>query len=167
MNYLQQISDIYNEFDITPTDQEILNVYDHFKNHDNPTNKIKTYILKQNICKLLTKQSISDPIKFLRDKKIMTCLSSERFGTNGTDFAGALKDKIYLSVNKQWTKDLDKNNILIVYSIPDKNYFVITSRKLKQVNKIDYKYSYFIDIKEFMNIYDVNDIYNTIHSIVN
>ena len=167
MNYLKQIYDIYDEFGLETTDEQVLDVYNHFAGDKYANNKIKTFILKQSVANLLSNKKINDPIKFLRDKKIMTCLSSDRFGTNGNDFGGALKNGTYLSVNKKWIKDLDKNNILIVYSIPDKQYFVMTSQKIKTVNKIGYQYSYFIDIREFINIFDVYDIYKTIYNVVN
>lgn len=159
-SYIETITNTYRQLNIPFTDNEIMQTYDEVVKipESELGHKLQTLLTKKHLCKKLTNNQIEDPVAFLISKGIATGNSTVKYGIKDESFNGKLTANSYLTVHKKITNNLSKYKLVVIYSIPHKTHFVISVDKLRVVPKIETKYSFCVETKEFSDFNTVFEL---------
>lgn len=162
-NYIELITKVYKQLDLPFNDNDIMTTYNSIVKvpEKEAEHTLQTMLIKQTLCKKLTNKNIADAGTYLKSQGIATGISSSLYGVNNETLGQPLKANSYLTVHKKILNTLNIYKLVIIYSIPHKKFFVIDSKKLKNVDKIEAKYSYLVETKEFVDfevVYHISKI---------
>lgn len=170
-NYIEEIETAYNVLNIEHSYDDLFNTYEQIidlkiKDNKDIKKNIQTALNRKKLCNLIFNTSLNennDKLSLLlKNKKLVTCLSTHKYGSNDYMPIKNLTAQSYLSIHNSIDKAINDYDLIYVYSIPHNSYFVITNEAYKKAPKVSGEWQKFIETKYFIKF----DTLNKYHKIM-